>query len=654
MTAIAKAFTPYRPLLTILVVGLVVLSLSRAGLFWLYSDRVTSAGWWPFLLLQGMRADLIMLGYWNLIALLVLPIFLLFNAARAWQRAARGWLVLVLTLVIAMELMTPAFIAQYDVRPNRLFIEYLAYPKEVMSTLWNGFRGWLLISLIGIAGALTVLRKLARSSTAHFASRRSALWLWPLLMLLTLVSIRSTFDHRPANPAFFAITADPLVNSLLLSSTYSVQFALYNMRHEAKASSIYGNLSDQQLTDFVQQLPYFSDTQFIDPALPSLHWQPASRTRNKPLNIVIIVQESLGYGFVERGLAPNLLGLRDQGWWFEQMYATGTRSVRGLEAVFAGFPPSPARSVVKLSGSQQGFYSIAQTLKQNGYFTEFVYGGEAHFDNMRSFFTGNGMQSIIDQNSFNEPQFVSSWGVSDEDLFAMAHQRLTDLQQSQQPFFSLIFTSSNHEPFELPEGKLDNLQLPLQSVENAVRYADFALGKFLYQARRSDYWQNTLFLIVADHDNRVYGDQIVPIDKFHIPAVIIGADIQPQLLPAVASQIDLAPTLLSLAGVSAALPTIGQDLSAPGAIPANRALLQFNQTFALLEGDQVTVLRAEQPALSGRYDFNSGRLSLSADPTQTALGVAKALPYALLGNWLYRQKLYRLPSVSEPASPIKH
>ncbi len=654
MTAISKAFAPYRPLLTILLVGLVILSLSRAGLFWLYSDRVTAAGWWPFLLLQGLRADLIMLGYWNLIALLVLPIFLLFNAVRAWQRVARVWLILVLTIVIAMELMTPAFIAQYDVRPNRLFIEYLAYPKEVISTLWNGFRGWLLISVIGIAGTLTALLKLARSTNANFASRRGALWLWPLLVLLTLVSIRSTFDHRPANPALFAITADPLVNSLLLSSTYSVQFALYNLRHEAKASSIYGNLSDQQLTEFVQQLPYFASTQFIDPALPTLHWQPASRQRDQPLNIVIIVQESLGYGFVERGLAPNLLALRDQGWWFEQMYATGTRSVRGLEAVFSGFPPSPARSVVKLSGSQQGFYSIAQTLKQNGYFTEFVYGGEAHFDNMRSFFTGNGVQSIIDQNSFDEPQFVSSWGVSDEDLFAMAHQRLTDLQQRQQPLFSLIFTSSNHEPFELPEGKLDNLTLPLQSVDNAVRYADFALGKFLQQARQSDYWHNTLFLIVADHDNRVYGDQIVPIDKFHIPAVIIGADIQPQLMPAVASQIDLAPTLLSLAGVSAALPTIGQDLSAPGAIPANRALLQFNQTFALLEGDQVTVLQAEQPALSGRYDFDAGRLTLSNDSEQTAVGLANALPYALLGNWLYRQKLYRLPSVNESAAPIKH
>ncbi|WP_127347150.1 LTA synthase family protein [Pseudidiomarina mangrovi] len=639
MTSFRAAIAPYRPLLTLLGVGLIILTLSRGVLFTLYSDRVSAAGWWPLLMLQGIRADLIMLGYWNLLALLVLPIFILLKAELGWRQFSRWWLIAVLGVTLAMELMTPAFIAQYDVRPNRLFIEYLGYPAEVFSTLWNGFRGWLLISIAGISVGWFSLQKLAQRSAAKttLRNRAGSLWLWPVVVLLTIMSIRSSFDHRPANPALFAVTADPLVNSLLLSSTYSVQFALYNMRHEADASRIYGELSDQQLVEFVRQLPYFNGAQFIDPELPTLHWQTPSRNRDKPLNIVIILEESLGYGFVERGLTPNLAALSEQGWWFEQMYATGTRSVRGIEAVVAGFPPSPARSTVKLSGSQQGFFTIADTLKQQGYFTEFVYGGEAHFDNMRSFFTGNGVQSIIDQNSFVDPQFVSSWGVSDEDLFAMAHERLSTLHQQGQPFFSLIFSSSNHEPFELPEGKIVAPDGPLQSVDNAVRYADLALGQFIQQARSSAYWQDTLFLIVADHDNRVYGDQLVPIDKFHIPAVIVGADLEAKRLAAITSQIDLAPTLLSLAGVAAAIPTIGQDLSAPNAQPANRALLQFNQTFALLEGDVATILQPEKPPVSGRYDLSSRRLTPTALNPQQA---ERALHYALLANWLYQRKIY--------------
>ena len=645
MKFVANAFSPYRTLFAMLLLGLLILGISRSLLFLLYIERVSAAGLhWSWLLLQGIRADIIVLGYFTAIPLLLLPVFILVKADSAWRRLMRWWLVMALLVIIAMELMTPAFVAQYDSRPNHLFIEYLSYPKEVFSTLWSAFRGWLLLAVVGITLSLLVFIKLAQyaATTAHIKRRFPALLVWPVVVLLAIGGIRSTFDHRPANPALFAITADPMVNSLLLSSTYSVLFALYNVRHEAEASRIYGSLTDQQLSSFVQQLPYLQQSQFVDPNLPTLHWQPASRARKKPLNIVIILEESLGYGFVERGLTPQLAALREQGWWFEQLYATGTRSVRGIEAVVAGFPPSPARSTVKLSGSQQGFFTIAEALKIQGYFTEFIYGGEAHFDNMRSFFSGNGVQSIIDQNSFEQPNFVSSWGVSDEDLFAMAHQRLSTLHLSNQPFFSLIFSSSNHEPFELPEGKLDNLTLPRQSVDNAVRYADFALGQFLQQAKQSDYWQNTLFLIVADHDNRVYGEQLVPIDKFHIPAVIVGADLEARSLAEVSSQIDLLPTLLSLAGVSANIPAIGQDLSAENALSANRALLQFNQTFALLEGNQVTLLMPEQPPQTAYYDFENRTLgNLNHLPNDTA-NANRALSYALLANWLYKKQLYKM------------
>ena len=162
--------------------------------------------------------------------------------------------------------------------------------------------------------------------------------------------------------------------------------------------------------------------------------------RKKPLNLVIILEESLGATFVESlggvPVTPNLEKLKHEGWWFEQLYATGTRSIRGIEAVTTGFLPTPAQAVVKLSLAQRNFATLASILGQHGYESEFIYGGEAHFDNMRGFFTGNGFSLITDQKDFKSPKFAASWGVSDEDLFDKTHERLNAKHSEDQPSFT--------------------------------------------------------------------------------------------------------------------------------------------------------------------------------------------------------------------------
>jgi phosphoglycerol transferase MdoB-like AlkP superfamily enzyme len=338
-------------------------------------------------------------------------------------------------------------------------------------------------------------------------------------------------------------------------------------------------------------------------------------------------------------VTPELEKLKGEGWWFEQLYATGTRSVRGIEAVVAGYAPTPARSVVKLSLAQQNFYTLAAGLGQQGYHTEFVYGGEAHFDNMRSFFTGNGFQKVVDIKEMR-PKFVGSWGASDEDLFDKGLERLKTLHAQNKPFFSLIFTSSNHEPFEFPDGKIALHDPQKQTVNNAVKYADYALGKFIREAKKQDYWKDTVFLIVADHDNRVYGNALVPIKKFHIPGLILGADVQPKRIATIASQVDLAPTLLSLLGVSSAHPMIGRDFARDSSTPG-RALIQFNNLFTWLEGDSATILRPGAAPLLGRYDAASGVLDPNAGPP-TQAQVEQAMAHVMLPSLLYREQRYRL------------
>ena len=636
---------PYATVLQVLVFGLAVLSISRCALIAWQWDRVQATGIVDRMLVQGVRADLILLGYLITIPLLCAPFLAHRSTARIWKSLTLGWATVALLFIIFMELSSPQFIMQFDVRPNRLFIEYLSYPAEVIATLWNGFR---IAVLLGIGGTIVLglaLFKVLRDASASMTmwSSKKMLLIWPLLFVIVFFQIRSTTAHRPANTALFALTGDSMVNSLIINSPWSVLDALNSMRKEANSSEIYGALERDTVLATVKSAPWLRDVQFTSTDLPTLHRQPAAVARAKPLNLVIVLEESLGATFVKSlgGLpvTPELEKLKDEGWWFEQLYATGTRSVRGIEAVVAGFPPTPARSVVKLSLAQQNFYTLADGLGKQGYHTEFVYGGEAHFDNMRGFFTGNGFQKVVDRRDMS-PVFEGSWGASDEDLFNKAQERLQLLHAQGKPFFSLIFSSSNHEPFEFPDGKIALHDPAKQTVNNAVKYADFALGKFIADAKKQAYWKDTVFLIVADHDNRVYGDSLVPIKKFHIPGLILGADIKPKRITTIASQIDLGPTLLSLLGVSSEHPMIGRDFAKDSDTPG-RALIQFDNYFAWLEGDSATILRPGQPALLGRYTAASGELVLGG-AAPSAQQTQNAMAHVLLPSLLYREQRYRL------------
>lgn len=643
---------PYQILLSFVLLSLLLLSISRLGLMLWQWDRVSDAGSVGWMLLQGLRADLILLGMLVAIPVLLAPIWGRARWLNSWNQFCFGWSLLALTLIIFIELSTPSFVAQYDVRPNRLYIEYLKYPKEVFSTLWQGFR---LPLLLGTGLTLLLLylaaRLLAKAKCRQKSSTNFKLWLsWPLIVLLVFAAIRSTTNHRPANPALFAITADALVNSLIISSPYSVFYAVYSMRHEARSTEQYGKLAEAEMLQQALDWPWLKSYQFSDAKFPTLHYQQATVQRPKPLNIVIVLQESMGATFVQSlggvAVTPELEKLKAEGIWFEQLYATGTRSVRGIEAVVAGYLPTPAQSVVKLSNSQHNFVTLASILKAQGYHTQFVYGGEAHFDNMRSFFTGNGFSDIVDLPRMKKPAFVGSWGASDEDLFQTAHQQLLQLHQQAQPFFSLIFTSSNHEPFEFPDGRIELHEQPKDTVNNAVKYADWSMGQFFRQAKASPYWQDTLFLIVADHDNRVYGNELIPINKFQIPGLILGADVLPEKLSVLSSQVDLAPTLLSMAGISSCHPMVGRDLTLDRTSPG-RALIQFDDYFALLEPEQVTVLKPNQQAHSGRYDFASHDLKLNEQPASTA-AYQRALAQVQLPSYLYREQKYQQQQRSGP------
>ncbi|MFQ5587322.1 MAG: LTA synthase family protein [Nitrospiria bacterium] len=639
-----KQLGPAWPFLSYYLAAAGVLALFRFCFVLWQWERVAEVNGFFQVMLTGLRMDTILLC--ELLGLPVIVYFFLPDQGalgRFRQKFSRAWLLGVSLLLVFMEVATPPYISQYDTRPSRVFIEYLIYPKEVLGTLWFAYKPELLIGAVAMSIVVAFGGRFLKSLHAAAVpwSWRKQVMIFPVVGVILFLGARSSLGHRAANPSIAAFSNDHLVNDLAVNSTYNVLFALYNLKHEEDSSEMYGKMTAEEVIETVREsMQVFREPiRFVSEDVPTRHRQRPSRTRERPYNLVIVLEESLGAQYNKalggEDLTPEITKWGKKGWWFSQMYATGTRSVRGIEAIVTGFPPSPSRSVVKLSKSQTGFYSIARTLKNQGYTTEFLYGGESHFDNMRRFFLGNGFDTVIDQNDYDDPVFLATWGVSDEDLFQMAHERFT--AHGDQPFFALVFTSSFHSPFEYPEGRIQPIGDIAYTEKNAVKYADYALGKFLSQAEKSSYWDDTIFLVVADHDSRVFGQTLVPVKHFHIPAFIVGGGIAPAVYSKTASQLDLPPTLLSLMGIEAEHPMIGCDLTQfPEDVPG-RAMFQYEKYYGYMEGEKVAVY---QPKIAPQSFFYRNR-TLEPAPAFTEDFLKKGLAHVLWPNLMYREQRYR-------------
>ena len=368
-------------MLGFIVLGVLALGLSRTLLIAWQWQRVVVTDSVVSMLIQGLRSDLMTLGLFATPALVLLPPLLVIGRLNWWIRVCCVWLGASLVAIIFLELATPQFLIEYDSRPNRLFVEYLVYPREVTAMLWNGYRGLLLLTAAGLVGLTWFVARHFKhyAFAANDWRKRTVLLLWPVVIVVMFVMVRSSFQHRPANLATFAFCDDAMVNSLVANSAYSVLSAAYGLKNEAQSSAMYGAMPQAEMVQRVRAGMGVPLADFTSDELPTLRRQLATVRRATPLNLVIVLEESLGAGFVKQlgglPITPNLDRLADQGIWFDQLYATGTRSVRGIEAVVAGFPPTPALSVVKLSKAQQSFATLASVLQQSGYRSEFVYGG---------------------------------------------------------------------------------------------------------------------------------------------------------------------------------------------------------------------------------------------------------------------------------------
>lgn len=645
MKKLKSNFGVYHHLAVLALCWLLGLSLSRLFLVLSHWERVAPTEGLGFILLQGVRFDLILIGF------LLGPVFLLrpwFHMA-GFLRAISNWvfplyLGIVTAVVFFIEASSASFIGQFDSRPNFIFVEYLQYPREVLGTVAGTKPVQLTVfTLAALFLVGFVFRWMRRDP---FARKGVALWfplvMMPLVAVLMLVMIRSTTAHRPVNPSNAAFSADAMVNQLPLNSPYSVLHAIYERRKESDNERIhYPGMKAEEVIQVVLESAGISPEMQIDPVdRPTLHRQEATFRHERPLNLVIVLLESQGATYTGslggKDLTPRLDSLQDRSIWFDRLYATGQRSARGIEAVITGFTPSPRTNVVKRSDTQMGFFTLPALLREHGYESSFIYGGESHFDNMRRFFLNNGFDEVIDQDEFENAVYKGTWGYSDEDLFNMAHEKLSN--KGEQPFFSLIFTSSHHEPFDIPAGRVEESEYGPQ--ETSISYADYALGQFLEKARGSSYWDNTVFMVVADHNWRTWGGKYVPVEHFRIPGAIFGPTIEPRRIPGIASQIDLVPTLLSLIGVDSVHPAIGRDLTRPEFMNGSgRAQMQFHADQAWIEEGKIVVFRPDLDPISLLVEEDG---TVVEDPNPDPELVRRALAHAQWGPLMIKRRAYRL------------
>lgn len=624
------------PLIYLTIFALIVLSFFRICLI-IYVQEPSVFDNLGYVLLQGLRVDLAtvcpLFGVITLILLLcqflkehIINILFLIKILSA---LSIGFLVL-------NEISSFAFIDEYGVRPNLIYVEYLKYPKEVFSTILKGHILAFCLSIIITLGFIIFSYKFSSYLFNNYQRiKRISTLAFSFIFVITLcpLAVRSTLGHRPLNPAMIAFSPSVLANNMPLNSTYSAIYAYTHQDVKLTTSAIYALASVEQAQ---QALDIMASTRVKDLSDEQCIFNAYVDTKQSQYkNVVIVIEESFGANFIGHlgglPLSPNYDKLVSQGHEFTNMYATGHRSIRGLEAISAGYPPSPLQSIVKSQKAQNNLATLMNIYKSLGYNTSFVYGGESHFDNMRNYFLANGMNTVIEQKDYTNPQFVASWGVSDEDLFTKANSMYKESYAKQEKFFSIVFTSSFHDPFEIPNNKV-SLPKGLDESQKArflgVMYADYALGQFFKQAMSEDYYKDTIFLVIADHESQVKGNNSpFPLFDFKIPALILGSDIKPFKDTRLVSQIDMAPTLLSLSGVSGSFPFVGRNLLHD--TKENIVAMQFNNIFALRKNSDVIVLAPQSKPIFLTANDKDETLSIGTENKeleQLAVGILNLGP----------------------------
>jgi phosphoglycerol transferase MdoB-like AlkP superfamily enzyme len=522
------------------------------------------------------------------------------------------------------------FFDEFGTRFNFIAVDYLIYTREVVKTIRESYPVARIFGGIFLAAGLFLLlvRKPLAASYRNTSTLRERVPVGVGFLLLPIASLVFV------STSWANVSRNNYANELSANGMYNFAAAFRN--NELDYDRFYPTRSDEIVFERLHRLlpeknglaaPLHDIAREVNPAGPENRY-----------NVILVVEESLSAEYLgvfgnTEGLTPNFDRLAGESMFFRRLYATGTRTVRGLEAITLSIPPLPGTAIVKRPDNS-GMFSWGTVMKERGYDTRFLYAGYGYFDNMKSFFAGNGF-TVVDRGDFSnaEVSFSNAWGVSDEDLFGKVIREAGKSHAAGKPFFHIVMTTSNHRPFTYPQGKID---IPSGTGrEGGVKYADYAVGWFLDQARKEPWFGDTVFVFVADHCAGSAGKVALPVERYHIPMFIYSpAHLKPRRIDTMASQIDIAPTILGLLNVGYRTNFLGKDIlqTAPA---GERAFLSTYLKLAFLRGNTLTVLSPrrgiESYTVTGRDDLLSPSRPVEEDVTD-------AIAYYQGAGYLYRHR----------------
>lgn len=527
------------------------------------------------------------------------------------------------------------FWKEFGARYNFIAVDYLVYTNEVVGNIKESYPISTIISILFLIAAIIfvlVRKAITRSVYIPFVFIKRCI---TTLLLFVIPVIGILF----VNPQWKNFSKNNYANELAGNGMYDFVQAYKN--NELDFYKYYATLPDSTAFNIMRAQLSSPNAVFTSNDPFSLERQITYPEAEKKMNVIMISVESLSGSFMKAfgnkdNITPQLDSLANEGIFFTNLYASGTRTVRGLEALSLGIPPSPGQSIVKRPDNG-GLFSLGAVFKSKGYITQFIYGGYGYFDNMNTFFSNNDYD-VIDRTAIAEKDihYANIWGVADEDLFTLALNTMDDNYKKGKPFFSQVMTVSNHRPYTYPEGRID-IPPSTQSRDGAVKYTDFAIGDFIKRAASKPWFDNTLFVIVADHCAASSGSAALPVTGYHIPMIIYSPkNISPKKEERLVSQIDIAPTILGMLNFNYKSKFFGQDIS-HASIKNQRAFISTYQGLGFITNGQLIVQSPLKKVKSYQPDFTTGN---ATDIANTDSLVQQAIAYYQTASWLIKNKKY--------------
>ncbi len=616
---------------------------------WNFSEVDTSVFKIIYTFLIGFLFDLGTVSFFALpyaIYLLIIPKKLygsLFDKIVTYFAYSLGLIIFLLSFFAEIT-----FWEEFNRRFNFIAVDYLVYTYEVTKNINESYPIPLLLGFILlILVTLIVATKKLGAFKATFNSDTSfKTKLIPSIVIIAIVSIFSSFIQNKDSEQF----ENRYNNELAKTGIYSFFAAFRN--NELSYTEFYNTVEVEKAFSNVKNSYTTTGDQFIEPnkntILRTIKNSDSLKIPQKP-NVIFICIESLSGNYLnsfgsDLNITPTLDSLANKSVFFNNLFATGTRTVRGMEAITLSIPPTPGRSVVKRTNNQ-GLFTIGKVFKTQGYESNFFYGGDGYFDNMNIYFGGNGFNIVDRGRGFlldssiktkrtniedNEVTFENAWGVCDEDIYNKVLKESDMAHATGTPFFDFVMTTSNHRPYTYPEGKID---IPSGTGRHgAIKYTDFAIGEFLKEAKTKPWYNNTVFVIMSDHCASSAGRWALDVQNYHIPALIFNAGIAPEKVDKLCSQIDLFPTLFGLLNWDYTSNLFGKNVLKM--TPKDeRAFIGNYRKLGYLKEDKLMVLGDQNQ--SNFYHWNKDDNSLEEQTIDTSF-LEETISFYQAADYLYR------------------